>query len=127
MQAWGVREITFVDNGRVSYSNPARQWLYTFEDSKMNKPKAQTSAERLKEVFPDLNTTGVEITIPMPGHIVQGEAAVKECVEATKKIEELIKSHDVLFLLLDSREARWLPTLLGTVHKKARTIYIIHR
>lgn len=26
---WGVRDITFVDNGRVSYSNPARQVNYT--------------------------------------------------------------------------------------------------
>jgi hypothetical protein len=24
-EGWGVRDITFVDNGRVSYSNPARQ------------------------------------------------------------------------------------------------------
>lgn len=31
-QGWGVRKLTFVDNGRVSYSNPARQSLYTHED-----------------------------------------------------------------------------------------------
>lgn len=29
---WGVRHITFVDNGRVSYSNPSRQCLFEFED-----------------------------------------------------------------------------------------------
>jgi ubiquitin-like modifier-activating enzyme ATG7 len=29
---WGVRHITLVDNGRVSYSNPARQCLFEFED-----------------------------------------------------------------------------------------------
>ena len=29
---WGVRHITLVDNGRVSYSNPVRQSLFTFKD-----------------------------------------------------------------------------------------------
>ena len=29
---WGVRQITLVDNGRVSYSNPSRQCLFEFED-----------------------------------------------------------------------------------------------
>jgi ubiquitin-like modifier-activating enzyme ATG7 len=27
---WGVRHMTFVDNGRVSYSNPVRQALFEF-------------------------------------------------------------------------------------------------
>ena len=37
---WGVRNITFVDYGKVSYSNPVRQSLFTFDDStKGGKPK----------------------------------------------------------------------------------------
>ena len=28
---WGVRRVTLVDSGRVSYSNPARQCLFEFE------------------------------------------------------------------------------------------------
>jgi len=30
---WGVKNITFVDYGKVSYSNPVRQSLFNFEDS----------------------------------------------------------------------------------------------
>jgi len=31
--SWGYENITFVDNGKVSYSNPVRQCLFTFQDS----------------------------------------------------------------------------------------------
>ena len=48
----------------------------------------------------------------MPGHPVQGE----KFVEDFKKLEELILSHDVIFLLLDSREARWLPAVIAGAH-----------
>lgn len=52
--AWGFRHITFVDYGFVSYSNPIRQNLYTFEDALHGRPKAATAAERLKDVCPGL-------------------------------------------------------------------------
>ena len=48
-----MRHITFVDNGKVSFSNPVRQTLFTFEDCvNGGKPKAQTAAARLKQIFP---------------------------------------------------------------------------
>jgi ubiquitin-like modifier-activating enzyme ATG7 len=110
--AWGVRHITFVDNGKVSYSNPVRQSLFTLEDClNGGKQKAVAAAHRMKEIFPALISEGHVMTIPMPGHVVSSteENQTKETVD---KIESLIDSHDVIFLLTDSRESRWLPTML---------------
>ncbi|KAJ3214769.1 Autophagy protein 7 [Dinochytrium kinnereticum] len=51
--AWGVRHVTFVDNGTVSFSNPVRQPLFTYEDClDGGKPKAKAAADGLKRVFP---------------------------------------------------------------------------
>ena len=51
--AWGVRKITLVDSGKVSFSNPVRQPLFEFEDCiEGGKPKAECAADRLKKIFP---------------------------------------------------------------------------
>lgn len=56
---WGIRKITFVDYGKISYSNPVRQSLYDFEDStKGGRPKAEVAAEKLKKIFPDIESEG---------------------------------------------------------------------
>ena len=68
--AWGFRNISFVDNGRVSYSNPVRQSLYTVEDSIKQSPKAACAAERLREIFPAVNAEGHMMSIPMPGLVL---------------------------------------------------------
>lgn len=113
---WGVRNITFIDNARVSFSNPVRQSLFFYEDClDGGKPKAVAAAEALKKIFPGVNSAGYSINVPMPGHAVN-------LVDQTKKdyqqIEELILAHDVIFLLMDTRESRWLPSMLGAYHKK---------
>jgi len=54
LMAWGVRNITFIDNGRVSYSNPARQSLYVFDDCAGSVEKASAAAAALKKIFPDI-------------------------------------------------------------------------
>jgi ubiquitin-like modifier-activating enzyme ATG7 len=118
--SWGFRKITFVDSGRVSYSNPVRQCLFTYEDSiKPENFKAPIAAQRLKEVFPLVEASGEVLKIPMPGHAVgANEEAVKELLAQAARLEELVQSHDVVFLLTDSRESRWLPTVLANLHHK---------
>ena len=53
LQGWGVRNITFADSARVSFSNPVRQPLFEFADSlDGGKFKAQAAADSLKRIFP---------------------------------------------------------------------------
>lgn len=42
----------------------------------------------------------------------------KAALKTAEKIDALIAEHDAVFLLMDSREARWLPTVLSAVHNK---------
>jgi ubiquitin-like modifier-activating enzyme ATG7 len=57
------------------------------------------------------------LSIPMPGHAVSDGTRdqVKRDVE---RLEKLIKDHDAVFLLMDTRESRWLPTLIASAHSK---------
>nr|CAH7738038.1 unnamed protein product [Callosobruchus chinensis] len=114
---WGIREITFVDNSTVSFSNPVRQSLFTYQDSVDMKPKSKAAADNLKNIFPGVNSVGHQMTIPMPGHTV-GESMLDQTKQSVEKLTQLIKEHDVIFLLLDSRESRWLPTLIASVENK---------
>lgn len=116
--SWGYEHITFVDNGKVSYSNPVRQCLFTFEDSRADENyKAPIAAKRLAEVYPNVKSEGHVLSIPMPGHVVS-ENQKEKLRDDWQKLDGLIREHDIIFLLLDSREARWLPSVLAQVHKK---------
>ncbi|KZT18854.1 E1-like protein-activating [Neolentinus lepideus HHB14362 ss-1] len=113
LMGWGVRKITFVDSARVSFSNPVRQPLFEFEDClEGGKPKAACAAERLKKIFPGVDATGYSLSIPMPGHPVPS-GSVEQTKRDVELLEKLFDEHDAVFLLMDSRESRWLPTVLG--------------
>ncbi|KAK6176592.1 hypothetical protein SNE40_014847 [Patella caerulea] len=118
LMGWGVRNITFVDNSRVSYSNPVRQSLFVFEDClNGGKPKAEAAADSMKTIFPGVNSLGLSLTIPMPGHSIT-ESALKQTERDAQLLEELIENHDAVFLLMDTRESRWLPTLVAAAKQK---------
>lgn len=109
---WGVRHITFLDSGHVSYSNPVRQSLFELKDCiGEGQPKAQAAADALRRIFPSVVASGVHMTVPMAGHPVADSEVASVCADAAA-LEDLIRNHDAVFLLTDTREARWLPTLL---------------
>ncbi|RKL22429.1 Ubiquitin-like modifier-activating enzyme atg7 [Fusarium oxysporum] len=116
LMGWGVRKITFVDYGRVSFSNPVRQPLFNFQDClEGGKPKAPRAAEALKEIYPGIDSEGHTLFVPMLGHPYIDESKTREEYE---KLEKLIDEHDAIFLLMDSRESRWLPTVMGKAKGK---------
>ncbi|XP_060072759.1 ubiquitin-like modifier-activating enzyme ATG7 [Ylistrum balloti] len=118
LMGWGVRKITLVDNGKVSYSNPVRQSLFLFEDCMQGgRPKAEAAALSLQKIFPGIDAQGIAMSIPMPGHPVSG-GSLQGTKKDVQQLEDLIKSHDAVFLLLDTRESRWLPTVMAAAHKK---------
>ncbi|CAD5220038.1 unnamed protein product [Bursaphelenchus okinawaensis] len=115
---WGVKHFTFIDNSVVSYNNPVRQSLFTFEDAKQgNKSKSVTAADSLKKIYPSVCSRGVDMKIPMPSHPIS-EKERQNVMDSVEQLTKLIQEHDVVFLVMDSRESRWLPTLLCTHYGK---------
>jgi ubiquitin-like modifier-activating enzyme ATG7 len=108
---WGITNITFVDYGVVSHSNPARQSLYHPED--VGKPKAKTAAINLKKIYKMANTKGIALTVPMPGHKYDDD---KKLLKDMELLDQTIREHNAVFLLTDTRESRWLPTLLTSTY-----------
>lgn len=120
---WGVQNITFVDNGVVAPSNPTRQCLYTWKEAvERNRMKATVAAEELKAINPAINSHGVVFEVPMPDHVVQGDMEKEEMERVVERkvnhLCDLIDTHDVVFLLTDTRESRWLPSLLCCIARK---------
>ena len=116
--AWGVAHVTFVDSGKVSYSNPARQSLYEVDDAAKHKDKAVAAADALKRIAPGTSSKparfeGRVMTIAMPGHSLAGDANAEQDLQ---DLSAMVAAHDVVFLLTDTREARWLPTVLAAAH-----------
>lgn len=111
LMAWGVRKITFVDNANVSFSNPVRQPLFDHKDClEGGARKAHRAAEALEEIYPNVDSTGHVMSVPMLGHPIEDEANTRLDFETLQK---LISDHDAIFLLMDTRESRWLPTVMG--------------
>ncbi|KAF2195627.1 autophagy-related protein 7 [Zopfia rhizophila CBS 207.26] len=111
LMGWGVRKITFIDNAHVSFSNPVRQPLFDFKDCLHGgAKKAVRAAEALEEIYPGVEATGHVMSVPMAGHPITDERKTKSDFDLLKK---LIDEHDAIFLLMDTRESRWLPTVMG--------------
>jgi len=55
----------------------------------------------------------------MPGHPIP-PTSIEQAKEVVERLEKLFDEHDVVFLLMDSRESRWLPTVLGAAKGKVQ-------
>ncbi|KAI9924498.1 Autophagy- protein 7 (Autophagy- E1-like activating enzyme atg7) [Aspergillus wentii] len=111
LMGWGVTKITFVDSGSVSFSNPVRQPLFNFSDClEGGAKKAQRAAQSLSEIYPGVDSTGHVLSVPMAGHPIVDYGKTQAEFECLKT---LINEHDAIFLLMDTRESRWLPTVMG--------------
>nr|CEL67250.1 TPA: thiF family domain-containing protein, putative [Neospora caninum Liverpool] len=127
--AWGVRDFTFVDSSCVALSNPARQCLYTYEDAmpqgtgdqsggepgSSGVKKVDAACRRLLAIRPDLRCRGFDLEIPMPGHPRFGHSTPpggRSLEEAHDLLASLIDEHDVVMMLTDSKESRWLASLI---------------
>ncbi|KAG7262173.1 hypothetical protein CRUP_002352 [Coryphaenoides rupestris] len=79
--------ITFVDNAKISYSNPVRQPLYEFEDC-LGGGKSKAMAA---------NAQGYNMSIPMPGHPVDFSAAtLAQAQKDVEELERLVSQHDLV-------------------------------
>lgn len=110
---WAITNITFVDYGSVSHSTPAKQSLY-FQDD-IGKLKMDVISQNFKKIYGDANVKGINLTIPMPDYPINN---VKEFEQSIEILHKLYDEHDVIFILTDTRESRWFPTLLGKIHNK---------
>jgi len=109
LMGWGVRCVTFVDSGKVSFSNPVRQSLFTHNDASESRSKAKAAREAVEAIMPDAEAQDVEMEVPMPGHPHQSPETLRKAI---RRLAELVAAHDVVCMLTDSRESRWLPSLL---------------
>ena len=65
------------------------------------------------------NTQGYNMSIPMPGHPVDFSAeTLAQAQKDVAQLETLVSQHDVVFLLMDTRESRWLPTVVAASQRK---------
>jgi molybdopterin/thiamine biosynthesis adenylyltransferase len=109
---WGITEFTLVDFDSVKLNNPVRQSLYTFEHSRTGTCKVESAASELRKIHPLVHANATNCMVPMPGH--QGSFEEQE----VRKLMELFRTHDVVFLGTDNRESRWFPTLMGKKFQK---------
>ncbi|OII72368.1 uncharacterized protein cubi_01248 [Cryptosporidium ubiquitum] len=106
---WGIRNFTFIDNSKVSLNNPIRQCLFTLEDAKNKKNKAQAAVERLRYICPDIHAEGIDFEIPILG---DSTLSPEQFLNSVDKTKNNILDSDVVMLLTDNKESRWLPTVL---------------
>lgn len=106
---WGIRNFTFIDHSKVNLNNPMRQCLFTLEDAEKKKNKAKAAVERLRYICPDIHAEGIDFEIPILG---DSTLTPEQFLDSVNEIKSNIIDSDVVMLLTDNKESRWLPTVL---------------
>ncbi|KAK8805375.1 hypothetical protein WA158_002031 [Blastocystis sp. Blastoise] len=118
LMAWGVSSMILLDHARISASNPIRQSLYTFKDIQSNQYKSILALESLKAISPSLSASALTFSIPLPfketKQFLHSEQFFKQFLQLCLAIDQ----SDVVFLLTDTRESRYLPTILCSLANK---------
>ncbi|XP_031326760.1 ubiquitin-like modifier-activating enzyme ATG7 isoform X3 [Camelus dromedarius] len=66
-----------------------------------------------------MDANGFSMSIPMPGHPVNfSSVTLEQARRDVQQLEQLIEGHDVVFLLMDTRESRWLPAVIAASKRK---------
>ncbi|XP_025070950.1 ubiquitin-like modifier-activating enzyme ATG7 isoform X10 [Alligator sinensis] len=66
-----------------------------------------------------MNAKGFNMSIPMPGHPVNfSKVTMEQAQKDVAQLEQLIDAHDIVFLLMDTRESRWLPAVIAASKRK---------
>lgn len=95
----------------MSFSNPVRQPLFKFTDClEGGVKKALRASQALSEIYPGVDSAGHVLSVPMAGHPITDNEKSRADFEILKN---LVDEHDAIFLLMDTRESRWLPTVMG--------------
>jgi hypothetical protein len=88
---------------------------YSFLTSQRRSLIHLSSLSRLQDA------TGISLSIPMPGHPIPPSNLAQVQADVSQ-LEKLVEEHDVVYLLMDSRESRWLPSVMGAVKDKVRSL-----
>jgi ubiquitin-like modifier-activating enzyme ATG7 len=54
----------------------------------------------------------------MPGHLIP-PGSEEQTKRDVKVLGDLFDAHDAMFILMDSYESRWLPTVLGSARERS--------
>ncbi|KAM0684141.1 Autophagy protein 7 [Mitosporidium daphniae] len=80
--------------------------LYSYSTTMGSSNKAEMAAQSLTMIYPLVNSKGIVMNIPTLGQCTVSQNEIQE-------LEAFVVDADVLFLVTDTRESRWLPSVLG--------------
>ena len=79
--------------------------------------KADAAVKNMKLLIPTIEAKAFTFKIPMPGHSCS-EKVLEDEFQNLQKLENLVEEYDIVFNVLDSREARYFPTLFSGIYNK---------